>query len=116
MGRPDLLPGEFAWRCRLLRLGDDGRVTAAEAFDAASLDVLKSNARRLYLEVVSADDGGAWLMHRAGWPFDLRIVDGDPIGKTASELRPTGAGDEVMRDLIESFESAVPKHTLHVVG
>ena len=107
-------PGEVAWRCDAVRVGDDGRVSGVVAFDEATSTTLRSHARRLYLDVIDRGDGGVWLVHREGWPFDLRTLDADPAGRAAAELRPTGSGDEVMRDLIDSFERDAPGHTLHV--
>ena len=111
---PPLVPGEILWRCDAVRVGDDGRVVARIDFNAAALAALNDNAKRLYLEVVERGDGGVWLLHRGGWPFDLQTHDGDPAGRDAKLLRPTGSGDEVMRDLIESFESATSRTSLHV--
>ena len=113
-GLPPLLPGEFAWRCDAVSLGGDGRAVGRVAFDAPSLAALRADAKRLYLEVFERGDGGVWLVHRGGWPFDLRTADGEPVGLAASALRPRGSGDEVMRDLIESFESTAAGRTLHV--
>jgi hypothetical protein len=110
---PPLLPGEFAWACDVLKLEANDRVRGWAGMSDRSRLALEANAARLYLEVVM-DDAGALLIHRGGWPFDLRTFDGDPIGRTSAELRPTGAGDEVMRDLITSFEAAVPSRTLHI--
>lgn len=110
---PPLVPGEIAWRCDLVRLGDDRRVVEQATLDQAGLAMLKPHARRLYLDVVEVE-GQTWLVHRAGWPFDLRVAEVDPTGREATRLRPTGAGDEVMRDLLESFEAAAAGYSLHV--
>lgn len=109
----NLIEGEQAWWCDVAKVAGGVVVEVDElAFDAWA-DVLKPIAARLYLEVHEVD-GRIALVHRAGWPFDLRTFERDPLGVEASELRPTGAGDEVMRDLIESFESSAPSHSLHV--
>ena len=111
---PPLVPGEILWQCDAVRVGDDGRVIEQIDFDAAALAALNENAKRLYLEVVERGDGGVWLIHRGGWPFAMNTRDFDPVGHRAAELRPRGAGDEVFRDLIKSFEERNPRRSLHV--
>lgn len=112
-GLLSVVPGEVAWKCDLVRLDDDRRVAERAAFDERALEVLRPNARRLYLEVLEVG-AETWLIHRAGWPFDLRVADRDPTGVDAQQLRPSGAGDEVMRDLIDAFEAEAPGYSLHI--
>ena len=100
--RLNLIDGELAWRCEVVRV-DGGRVVALESAVAFVEDV-RTVASRLYLEVQAVDETAA-LIHRGGWPFDLKTFRGDPVGAEAASLRPRGAGDEVMRELIESFEA-----------
>ena len=92
MPLPPLLPGEFAWRCDAVALDAAGVVTGVMPFDAAARAVLAAEANRLYLEIFDRGDGGVWLVHRGGWPFELRTVEGDPVGRDRKELRPVGAG------------------------
>lgn len=107
-------PGEIAWKCDVVRVGRNGQVEALADPEEGMLEILERNAGRLYLDVVEDENAAAWLVHRAGWPFDLALADLDPIGCRLSRLRPVGAGDEVMRDLIEAFEAEAPGFSLHI--
>ena len=112
---PPLIDGEHAWSCAAVAV-EAGRVVGPAEMDAELRSIVEANARRLYLEVADRDDRSVWLIHRGGWPFDLRTFDDDPTGKAPPDLRPVGAGDEVMRDLIDSVEAAAPGRSLHVRG
>ena len=109
---PSLAPGDLAWRCDVYQI-EHGRVTAP-ATERAWINDLKPIASRLYLEAEERSPGRLFLVHRGGWPFDLRTLDADAVGRTVEELRPRGGGDEVLRDLLDSFHGACPGFTLHV--
>jgi hypothetical protein len=94
---------------------ESGRVVAP-AVERSWKEAVAPIAKRLYLEVHEPSPGRLLLVHRDGWPFDLRTIDGDPIGRTVEELPPTGAGDEVFRDLLETFSRENPGLGLHVYG
>ncbi len=107
--RLNLIDGELAWTCEAVRVVN-GRAIAVEPA-VPYIDAIQPIAARLYLDTQPVDDTLA-LIHRGGWPFDLKTFEGEPIGAGVLSLRPRGAGDEVMRELIESFEARHATRTL----
>ena len=104
-----LIDGEHAWRAEVWRLEGD---RVAEPADATEfLADLKAAAAGLLLEVLEIPGGGVALVHRGGWPFDLEPFAGDPAGRFESDLLPRGSGDEVLRDLAQTFR-ATSDHAL----
>ena len=89
---------------RGVALWDEHLAWNVAARSGRSLLPHQESARRLLLEIVEFEPGRGVLIHRAGWPFDLKTtpLSALPPGDAAAALRPTGSGDEVMRDLIES--------------
>lgn len=107
-----LVAGEIAWCCDPWQTADG--VISAEFLDEMALtSVLEPAANSLLLEHLLVD-GRRFLVHRAGWPFDLKTLDTDPRGLRAAELRPRGAGEEVFRQLVDAIEAALPGVTLHI--
>ena len=107
-----LVMREIAWCCDVWRIAG-GRVAAPFDDLAAAAPVIAPAAARVLLEY-QLIDGRGYLIHRAGWPFDLWTLAADPTGHAPAALRPRGAGDEVFRELIDAFEAQVAGATLHV--
>ena len=88
---------------RKVPLWDTDLAWHVATFDASPLADHAAAAKRLYLEVVEfAPDRGV-LIHRQGWPFDLRTTPIADVTDPPAQL-PVGPGDEVMRDLITSAD------------
>ena len=115
---PPLVTGEVAWVCGFVMFGDSGHVEDYAQVTPELREALATHAARLYLELADRDVYSVWLIHRAGWPFDLKLRKSgeDVIGWPVANLRPTGAGDEVMRDLIDSFEYDFPGSSLDLTS
>ena len=100
-----LAPTDLVFHCDLVRVRGGIMIEApAVVGDAAErIGRLRSIASRLTLELVPLAGPAALLVYREGWPFDL--VTHDPqslLGEPIAGRTPRGAGDEVMRDFIES--------------
>ena len=98
-------PGDLAFCCDLVRLVD-GRMAEAPARSPEAESLIAAAgpiAARLTLQLAPVGEALGVLVYREGWPFDLRTTDPATIlNQPAADHRPRGAGDEVMRDLMES--------------
>ena len=102
------LPHDLAWleaTGRGIPLWDNDLVWYVASRSGRDIAEHADLAKRLMMELHVFEPGRGVLVHRAGWPFDLKttppdqLLDGD-----VSLCMPTGPGDEVMRDLIESTD------------
>ncbi len=105
-----LAPGDLVFHCDLVRV-IDGRMAEAPADppDAEALLLsLRPIAARLVMELRPLAGSRGLLIYREGWPFDLRTHDpATLLGQPVAGRQPYGAGDEVMRDLMESSAAAL---------
>ena len=115
---PPLVMGEIAWECGLVAVRESGHVEDYAHVTPERREALAAHAARLYLELADRGVYSVWLIHRAGWPFDLKLRKPreEVIGRPAASLRPTGAGDEVMRDLIDAFEHDCPGFSIYLTN
>lgn len=100
-----LAPGDLAFHCDLVRVIEGRMVEAPANLPGAEalLLSLQPIAARLVMELLSLGGPRGLLIYREGWPFDLRTHDpATLLGEPVAGRRPYGAGDEVMRDLMES--------------
>jgi hypothetical protein len=103
--RVSLAPSDLVLHCDLVRLRDGRIVEAPAALGDATgwIELLGPVAQRLTMELVPVAGPCGLLVYRGGWPFDLNTRNPrDLLGETAAEHRPYGAGDEVMRDLMNT--------------
>lgn len=105
-----LAPSDLVFHCNLVRVAGGRMVEAPAAVkDAAEpFDRLTPIAGRLTMELMPIGGARALLLYRGGWPFDVRTHDPRLlVGRPVSEHRPYGAGDEVLRDLMEASVEAL---------
>jgi hypothetical protein len=103
-GVPPVIESEYAWRLEVWTTRDGVLVEQVDA-TAGDVERVRPVSKRLMLEVHLADNV-LLLVHRAGWPFDLTCIRGNVAGRSVDTVHPTGAGDEVMRELLSACSSS----------
>ncbi|MEL7237312.1 MAG: hypothetical protein AAGK78_00500 [Planctomycetota bacterium] len=105
------LPDDFAWLEAVgagVMLWDNDLVWYVASRSGRTIAPQADVAKRLMMELHELEPHRGVLVHRAGWPFDLKTtpIDKLPAGGV-TEFMPTGPGDEVMREFIESSDRDV---------
>ena len=116
-----LFPDDWVFRCNLVTVRDGvmvdhsaGGISDAEA--AELLDALRPDVKKL--PGFALHQGVSYrhlLTYDGGWPFDLRTVPPHEIPGERAELHlPYGAGDEVMRQLIDASRTVFADHPVNL--
>ena len=115
-----LFPDDWVFRCNLVTVRDGvmadhsaGGISDAEA--AELLDALRPEVRKLPGFALHQGVSYRHLMtYDGGWPFDLKTTPPHEIpGERADRYLPYGAGDEVMRQLIDASKSVFAGHPVN---
>lgn len=114
-----LFPDDWVFRCNLVTVIDGvmkdhsaGGITDAEA--AVLLDTLRSSLQLPGFKFYQGVSYRHLLTYTGGWPFDLTTTPPHEIPDLPiAAFVPRGAGDEVMREIMETSERVFKDHPVN---